>query len=188
MHGSKTPKQLLYVLLQRLTKIVLWDQMIEESSTSRAQFAVLRFQNVPGCLVGKSLGRSAPQHAPVCQPRTWQSSIWCCRQKGRFCWTWGTCKSAQHPHRLHQPYMKNGGKILSLILGCFQLRNVQKEVEVLCVRNCTLSKIGYLASKRVQTNWTISSFVPGSCPPNWLHGKARISKPEVTHQILGRYQ
>jgi hypothetical protein len=22
--------------------------------------------------------------------------------------------------------------------------------------------------------------VPGSCPPNWLHGKARISKPEVT--------
>jgi hypothetical protein len=53
-----------------------------------------------------------------------------------------------------------------------------KEISAVC--RFTLSKIGYSALKRVQANWTISSLVPGSCPPNWLHGKARISKPEVT--------
>ena len=49
-------------------------------------------------------------------------------------------------------------------------------------RTFTLSKMGYSALKRVQANWTISSLVPGSCPPNWLHGKARISKP-TNHNI-----
>jgi hypothetical protein len=42
--------------------------------------------------------------------------------------------------------------------------------------------MGYSALKRVQANCTISSFVPGSCPPNWLQGKARISKP-IKHKL-----
>jgi len=58
------------------------------------------------------------------------------------------------------------------------LEHSTKKKEI-SVRKSTLSKIGYSALKRVQANWTISSLVPGSCPPNWLHGKARISKPEV---------
>ena len=37
--------------------------------------------------------------------------------------------------------------------------------------------MGYSALKRVQANSTISSFVPGSWAPNWLHGNAKISKP-----------
>lgn len=41
----------------------------------------------------------------------------------------------------------------------------------------TLSKMGYSALNRVQAVSKISSLVPGSCPPNWLHGKANISKP-----------
>jgi hypothetical protein len=61
---------------------------------------------------------------------------------------------------------------------CASENKMTKEISVVC--RFTLSKIGYSALKRVQANWTISSLVPGSCPPNWLHGKARISKPEVT--------
>lgn len=66
-----------------------------------------------------------------------------------------------------------------LFFSLFCLENTKtKEISIVC--KFTLSKIGYSALKRVQANWTISSLVPGSCPPNWLHGKARISKPEVT--------
>lgn len=42
----------------------------------------------------------------------------------------------------------------------------------------TLSKMGYSALKRVQAVSKISSLVPGSSSPNWLQGKANISKPE----------
>lgn len=38
--------------------------------------------------------------------------------------------------------------------------------------------MGNSALKRVQANCLISGFDPGSCPPNWLQGKARISNPE----------
>jgi hypothetical protein len=30
-----------------------------------------------------------------------------------------------------------------------------------------------------QANCLISGFDPGSCPPNWLQGKARISNPAM---------
>jgi hypothetical protein len=67
--------------------------------------------------------------------------------------------------------------IVKLIFYPFRLEHTKKKE--ISVRKFTLSKIGYSALKRVQANWTISSLVPGSCPPNWLHGKARISNPEV---------
>lgn len=41
----------------------------------------------------------------------------------------------------------------------------------------TLSNTGYSALNLVQTKFAICSVVPGSWPANWLHGKARISKP-----------
>lgn len=41
----------------------------------------------------------------------------------------------------------------------------------------TLSKIGNSALNRVQANCLISGFEPGSWPPNWLQGKAKISNP-----------
>lgn len=41
----------------------------------------------------------------------------------------------------------------------------------------TLSKIGNSALNRVQAKFLISSFDPGSWPPNWLQGKAKISSP-----------
>ena len=46
----------------------------------------------------------------------------------------------------------------------------------------TLPKIGYSALKRVQASSAICLLVPGSCPPNWLHGKANISNPNQPEQ------
>lgn len=43
----------------------------------------------------------------------------------------------------------------------------------------TLSKMGNSALNLVHANCFISEFVPGSCPPNWLHGKAKISNPAI---------
>lgn len=37
--------------------------------------------------------------------------------------------------------------------------------------------MGNSALNLVQANSLISGFDPGSCPPNWLQGKARISNP-----------
>ena len=86
---------------------------------------------------------------------------------------------SQRPHTEKQKVLGLSALVMnSLIFFPFSLEHSTKEKEI-SVRKFTFSKIGYSALKRVQANWTISSLVPGSCPPNWLHGKARISKPEV---------
>jgi len=58
--------------------------------------------NLPRCSVGKLLVRTAPQRAPLCQPRTWRSSILCSRQRDYLCWTSGTCIWVQYCRHWHQ--------------------------------------------------------------------------------------
>jgi hypothetical protein len=38
-----------------------------------------------------------------------------------------------------------------------------------------------LAANFCSTKSNISSLVPGSCPPNWLHGNANIVNPRVLY-------
>lgn len=51
------------------------------------------------------------------------------------------------------------------------------------VPESTLSNMGNSDLKRVQTKSSISSLLPGSWAPNWLHGNARIAKPASTPPV-----
>ena len=67
-----------------------------------------------------------------------------------------------------------------LCFGCSILIITDNQLEIQnfeTANKSTLLKTGNSDLKRVQTNSAISSLLPGSSSPNWLHGNANISKP-----------
>lgn len=113
------------------------------------------------------------------QPKTLKSSTEFHLQRFPICLISRTCILEQHHHHSLQSNIENG---LS--------NNPQSQILHLVINGNepTLSKMGNSDLKRVQTKSVISSLLPGSCSPNWLHGNATISKPVISSTLFNKGQ